>query len=59
MSICFSNHHFGGSCNPIHNINLFELQESGKIMEGVCTRIDGCRVVSGTCPTCVIEKVWE
>ena len=25
----------------------------------VCTRIDGCKVVSGTCPTCVIEKVWE
>ena len=21
--------------------------------------IDGCKVVSGTCPTCVIEKVWE
>ena len=25
----------------------------------VCTRIDGCKVVSGTCPTCVIEKVYE
>jgi hypothetical protein len=25
----------------------------------VCTRIDGCKVVSGTCPTCVIDKVWE
>ena len=57
MSICFSNHHFGGSCNPIHNINLFELQESGKIMEGVCTRIDGCRVVSGTCPTCSVVQL--
>ena len=45
--------------NPIYNIKQFELQESGKIVEGICTRIDGCRVVSGTCPTCVIEKVWE
>ena len=25
----------------------------------LCKRIDGCRVVSGTCPTCVIDKVWE
>ena len=23
------------------------------------TRIDGCKVVSGTCPTCSVEKVWE
>ena len=25
----------------------------------LCNRIDGCRVVSGTCPTCVMDKVWE
>jgi len=25
----------------------------------VCNRISGCKVVSGTCPTCVIDKVWE
>jgi len=25
----------------------------------VCTRIDGCKVVSGTCPTCSVEKIWE
>jgi hypothetical protein len=25
----------------------------------LCKRNDGCRVVSGTCPTCVIDKVWE
>ena len=24
-----------------------------------CEEIDMCIVVSGTCPTCVIEKVWE
>ena len=25
----------------------------------VCNRIDGCRIVSGTCPTYVMDKVWE
>ena len=25
----------------------------------VCNRISGCKVVSGTCPTCSVEKVWE
>ena len=25
----------------------------------VCKRIDGCPEKNGTCPTCVIEKVWE
>ena len=25
----------------------------------ICNRISGCKVVSGTCPTCVIDKVWE
>ena len=25
----------------------------------VCNRISGCEVVNGTCPTCVIEDVWE
>ena len=28
-------------------------------MEGIFTRIDGCKVVSGTCQTCMIVKVWE
>ena len=45
--------------NPIYNTIRFVLQGSGKIVEGICTRIDGCKVVSGTCPTCVIDKVWE
>ena len=25
----------------------------------VCNRISGCKVVSGTCPTCSVEKVCE
>ena len=25
----------------------------------VCKRIDGCPEKNGTCPTCVVEKVWE
>ena len=25
----------------------------------VCNRISGCVVVNGTCPSCVLEKVWE
>ena len=25
----------------------------------VCNRISGCEVVNGTCPSCVLEKVWE
>ena len=37
----------------------FELQGSERLVEVICNRIDGCRVVSGTCPTCVIDKVWE
>ena len=25
----------------------------------ICKSIKGCKEVNGTCPTCVIEKVWE
>ena len=25
----------------------------------ICTRIDGCPEKNETCPTCVVEKVWE
>ena len=25
----------------------------------VCKSIKGCKEVNGTCPTCVVEKVWE
>ena len=25
----------------------------------ICNRVSGCRLVSGTCPNCVVEKVWE
>ena len=25
----------------------------------VCKRIDGCPEINGSCPTCVVEKVWE
>ena len=29
------------------------------IEEQVCNKISGCAVVNGTCPSCVLEKVWE
>ena len=25
----------------------------------VCNSISGCKVVNGTCSTCVIDKIWE
>ena len=25
----------------------------------ICKSIKGCEEVNGTCPTCVVEKVWE
>ena len=29
------------------------------VEQEVCNRISGCVVVNGTCPSCVLEKVWE
>ena len=31
----------------------------GWLKEGICTKIDESKVVSGTCPTLVFDKVWE
>jgi len=39
--------------------NSGDFTRNGNIEEGICTRIDGCKVVSGQCPTCSVEKVWE
>jgi hypothetical protein len=34
---------------------------SGGYLEGclTCEELDMFKVVSGTCPTCVVDKVWE
>ena len=60
MSICLTRVPISGLGEPYiyHDSGVFYKKE-GKIVEGICTRIDGCKVVSGTCPTCVIDKVWE
>ena len=38
---------------------LYIGERNGNVVEGICTRIDGCKVVSGQGPTCSVEKVWE
>ena len=46
------NHHYS-------TVEVIEPPKKVIMEEEICTRIDGCKVVSGTCPTCVIDKVWE
>ena len=47
--------------NETHYTTVQTIQSPKRVLveREVCNRIDGCRVVSGTCPTCVIDKVWE
>ena len=41
----------------VHNI----IQPPKRVLveKKICTRIDGCPEKNATCPTCVIDKVWE
>ena len=39
--------------------NIIQLPIRVLIKREVCNSISGCKVVNGTCPTCVIDKVWE
>ena len=43
-----------------HNsVQVIEPPKRVLVEREVCNRISGCEVVNGTCPTCVVEKVWE
>ena len=45
-----------------HTYNAVQVIEPPKrvlVEREVCNRISGCVVVNGTCPSCVLEKVWE
>ena len=45
-----------------HTHNTVQVVEPPKrvlVEQEVCNRISGCVVVNGTCPSCVLEKVWE
>jgi hypothetical protein len=47
--------------NETHYTTVQTIQPPKRVLveREVCNRIDGCKVVSGTCPTCVMDKVWE
>ena len=45
-----------------HTHNTVQVVEPPKrviVEREVCNRISGCEVVNGTCPTCVMDMVWE
>ena len=44
-----------------HNIiqNIIKPTERVLVEREVCKDIRGCEIINGTCPNCVIEKVWE
>ena len=47
---------------PIITYNTVQVIEPLKrvlVERKIFTRIDGCPEKNGTCPTCVVEKVWE
>ena len=47
---------------PIITHNTVQVIEPPKrvlVEREVCNRIPGCVVVNGTCPSCVLEMVWE
>ena len=39
--------------------NIIQPPKRVLVKRKICTRIDGCPEKNGTCPTCVVEKVWE
>jgi hypothetical protein len=39
--------------------NIIQPTKRVLVEREVCNRISGCRVVSGTCPDCVMEKIYE
>ena len=46
------NHHYS-------TVEVIEPTKKVQVKRLVCKRIDGCPEKNGTCPTCVVEKVWE
>ena len=40
-------------------VEVIEPTKKVQVKRLVCKRIDGCPEKNGTCPTCVVEKVWE
>ena len=45
-----------------HTYNAVQVIEPPKrvlVEREVCNRISRCEVVNRTCPSCVVEKVWE
>ena len=40
-------------------VNVIEPEKRVLVEREVCKSIKGCKEVNGSCPTCVIEKVWE
>ena len=39
--------------------NIIQPPKRVLVEKKICTRIDGCPEKNATCPTCVIDKVWE
>ena len=46
------NHHYS-------TVEVIEPPKRVLVEREVCKSIKGCKEVNGTCPTCVVEKVWE
>ena len=39
--------------------NIIQPPKKVLVEREVCKDIRGCEMINGTCPTCVVEKVWE
>ena len=39
--------------------NIIQPPKRVLVEREVCNSISGCKVVNGTCSTCVIDKIWE
>ena len=39
--------------------NIIQPQKRVLVDREVCKDIRGCEMINVTCPTCVVEKVWE
>ena len=42
-----------------YTVQVVEPPKRVLVEREVCKKISGCEVVNGTCPSCVLEKVWE
>ena len=61
MSICLTWFLISGLGEPniYHDLGVF-YKEVGRLWRvSDCEELDMCIVVSGTCPTCSVEKVWK